>query len=455
MRRLTLLGLLVLTSLGLRCAQNSQKAALDEPATPRGTLERQPYLVTVTDSSAVVRWRTIAPDQPGIRFWADGDTVTGKVAETGRDQTFEMLHLDPATKYTYQIQLGDTLWSDAVEFETFPEPGSRDAFTFLVLGDSGTHNESQLALARPLNEEKAAFMIHVGDLAYTDGTDRQFTDNYFDVYAPLLKRTPVFPSPGDHDLRTQGGKPYIDALTPPGGRNSGSPLYYSFTYGNARFISLFSKPEGEKTTAEGGLMTDPSSEQYQWLLRQLSAARNDPDIDWIFVFFHHPPYSASTGFGGHGSDLTIRRTISPLMDGYRVPFVFNGHDHDYQRSKPIRGNQVVDDGEGTVYLVSGGGGGRWTFRGTGADWFSAFTQQIHEFVRIKIDHYSLSLEAVNDRGDVFDSYEMSIPDEYRKPAVDEREAAPLSLQPTVEGRSEAAPDSAATPSATTGGSNPR
>ena len=43
MHRYLVLGLLALTvSLGLRCAQNSERAALDEPITPPGTVEREP-----------------------------------------------------------------------------------------------------------------------------------------------------------------------------------------------------------------------------------------------------------------------------------------------------------------------------------------------------------------------------------------------------------------------------
>jgi hypothetical protein len=419
------LVILLISTLGLRCARNTERAALDEPITPPGTVEREPYLVTVTDTTAVVRWWTYQPAQPGVRFWsAEGDTTELVLEERGQHHTFQMLSLLPATEYTYQIQINDTLWSEATSFRTFPLPGSKDPFTFLVLGDSGTRSAGQLALAQHFNQEEPAFIIHTGDVAYMDGTPEQYTNNHFEVYAPILKRVPLFPAPGDHDLRTLNGEPYFDAFTPPEGRDSGSPLYYSFTYGNARFISLDSQ-SSEEHAARYGYLGDPSSEQYQWLLRQLSAARADAGIDWIIVYFHHPPYSAATGFAGHGSDLALRRAISPLMDGYRVPIVFNGHDHDYQRMRPLRGNAVVEDGEGTVYVVTGGGGGRTTFRGTGTDWFTAYTQQVYSYVRAHVDQYTMKIEAVNLDGQVFDTYEFSIPEEQRKPRL--RQAEPLAF----------------------------
>ncbi|HUP02112.1 MAG TPA: metallophosphoesterase family protein [Gemmatimonadota bacterium] len=417
--------LLLIATLGLRCARNTERAALDEPITPPGTVEREPYLVSVSDTSAVLRWSTFQPAQPGIRLWAEADTTELVLESRGRDHTFQMLELLPATEYTYQIQINDTLWSETASFRTFPVPGSKEPFQFIMFGDSGMLSAGQLALAEHLNQEEPALMIHAGDVAYPDGTEQELTVKHFAVYAPILKRVPFFPSMGDHDLRTRFGEPYIEAFTPPGGRvTSESPHYYSFTYGNVRFISLNSKAS-EEHAIRFGYLGDPSSDQYQWLLRQLSLARADPGIDWIIVYNHHPPYSASTGFGGHGSDLALRRSISPLLDGYRVPFMFSGHDHDYQRSRPIRGNAIAEDGEGTVYVVSGGGGGRTTFRGTGADWFTEVSQQVYHYVRADVDHYTIRLEAVNLDGNVFDTYEVSIPEDLRKPWL--KEAVPLTM----------------------------
>jgi hypothetical protein len=43
---------------------------------------------------------------------------------------------------------------------------------------------------------------------------------------------------------------------------------------------------------------------------------------------------------------------------YQVDLVVNGHDHDYERSFPVRGfdNNAGDTSRGTVFLVLGGGG---------------------------------------------------------------------------------------------------
>lgn len=435
MRRGLLFALIVLlSSTALRCSRNGETARADEPLTEAGSgVERDPYFVDMTDTTAVIRWRTWAPRTASFRYWSDeGDTVSVTLSESSRNHTVTMDGLLPSTAYHYQISIGDTAWSQAAEFHTFQPPGSKEPFTFLAFGDSGTRNSAQLALAQQINAEDAEVILHMGDLAYTDGTSLEFTRNHFAVYAPILKRVPLFPTPGDHDWRTGLGDVYEEAFTPPGGRASGSPFYYVFTVGNVRFVSLDSKDDEPHARAYGYL-GDPSSDQYQWLLRALSAARADPGIDWIIVYFHHPPYSASTGFGGHGSHLPTRRALSPLMDGYRVPLVFSGHDHDYQRTRPIRGNRIVDEGEGTVYVVTGGAGGRFSFRGTGADWFTAYADQIVHYVRVRVDHYDLRLEAVDRDGNVFDSYDMSIPEERRKPWVRPSEILAVDSLPATTG----------------------
>src|SRR5688572_30693343 len=107
-RRAAALALLAACSLGLRCARNTETVALDEPITPPGTVEREPYLVVVTDSTAVVRWTTFNSEQPGIRFWTEaGDTTSLVLSSEGTNHTFEMLDLQPDTEYTYQIQIND------------------------------------------------------------------------------------------------------------------------------------------------------------------------------------------------------------------------------------------------------------------------------------------------------------------------------------------------------------
>jgi hypothetical protein len=85
----------------------------------------------------------------------------------------------------------------------------------------------------------------------------------------------------------------------------------------------------------------------------------------------HAPGRLSTVDKFNGADLGIREEWVPLFDKYNVDLVVCGHEHHYERSHPIRGQEanqtltpkpvslatdVIDTTKGTVHMVIGGGG---------------------------------------------------------------------------------------------------
>lgn len=87
--------------------------------------------------------------------------------------------------------------------------------------------------------------------------------------------------------------------------------------------------------------------QTLWLERTLAQARRDRGIDMIVVFMHQCALSSARA---NGSDLGIRRAWLPLFDRYEVDLVLSGHEHNYERSYPVRG---YDRGaHGTVVATS-------------------------------------------------------------------------------------------------------
>jgi hypothetical protein len=79
----------------------------------------------------------------------------------------------------------------------------------------------------------------------------------------------------------------------------------------------------------------------------------------------------STADKFNGADLGIREEWVPLFDRHGVDLVVCGHEHHYERSHPIRGQEsnatltpvaaatateVIDTTKGTVHMVIGGGG---------------------------------------------------------------------------------------------------
>ena len=230
--------------------------------------------------------------------------------------------------------------------------------------------------------------IHVGDMAYGDGTDRQFQRNFFEVYDPTLRNTVCWPSMGNHEGHTSRGisgfGPYYDAYVVPtaaeaGGLPSGTEAYDSFQIGAVHFVCLDSHDLDRK----------PTGAMAQWLKADLDQAEGD----WLIAFWHHPPYTK----GSHDSDregqlIEMRTHIMPIMEAGGVDVVLTGHSHIYERSMLVDGayetpttadGVILDDGdgnpdgdgayaksaglhphEGTIQIVTGHGGASLSRRGT-------------------------------------------------------------------------------------------
>ncbi|HEY2287426.1 MAG TPA: metallophosphoesterase family protein [Streptosporangiaceae bacterium] len=82
--------------------------------------------------------------------------------------------------------------------------------------------------------------------------------------------------------------------------------------------------------------------QTRWLEKTLARLRRDPFADMIVVFMHQCAMSSSVP--GNGSDLGIRRAWLPLFDKYEVDLVLSGHEHDYERTFPVRGYDAGQHG---------------------------------------------------------------------------------------------------------------
>jgi len=108
--------------------------------------------------------------------------------------------------------------------------------------------------------------------------------------------------------------------------------------------------------------------QKAFLESTLEAARASNDIDWIVVVMHQVAISTAIPF--NGCELGVRQEWLPLFDKYGVDLVVTGHEHHYERSFALRGQEgqysrpvaasnetdTIDTRAGTVHMVLGGGG---------------------------------------------------------------------------------------------------
>ena len=253
-------------------------------------------------------------------------------------------------------------------------PAGRAAFRFTSFGDLATPNTAwvlsygQSAYAVEAVESfQPLFHLLNGDLCYANLNPtaqpevwRDFGNNNQTSAASR----PWMPCLGNHEVEfyngPQGFTSYLSRYTLPDNRVPGfGGRWYSFRIGSVLFVSLDADDvifQDAAAFVAGPAALVPAAgtghpaikpgtsfyirgysggAQTAWLERTLAAGRRDETVDWIIVQMHQ--CAASSSSTGNGSDLGIRQEWLPLFDRYQVDLVLCGHDHDYERSFPVRG----------------------------------------------------------------------------------------------------------------------
>jgi alkaline phosphatase D len=140
----------------------------------------------------------------------------------------------------------------------------------------------------------------------------------------------------DDVIYQDGAANYVidTANTPPETTTTGASIPNGTTT-YTRFYTGGLKPGAKNNSLVPDYASGKPNLQTIWLERTLAQARRDPSVDMIVVFMHQ--CAMSTSVPGNGSDLGIRQAWLPMFDKYEVDLVLSGHEHDYERTYPVRG----------------------------------------------------------------------------------------------------------------------
>lgn len=408
------------------CFTGAQSKAAEETAADL-QIVKGPYLQWPTRNSMTIMWETSLEASSRVtvfktkRLHAHGRPPghtpgLNSVADSGKltsDDTFETIHevivdeLLPGTDYNYRVfsrdRAGQVIESDEYSFRTAVD---RDVpFSFGITSETGGSGQPQynIPLFHEMSLLRPDFVLLAGDMVMNGPEYGDWDKFLFTPGRELFVNTPFYLCLGNHEMLTKDGKladesPWFNRFMsyPPPER------YYSFDYGNAHFTAIDSITTVDYRANEKGEISPvlrggsdglrPGSTQYDFLVNDLKSSM----AVWKFVFFHYSPY-VSADF-----EVDALRELCPVFEKYGVDFVVTSHTIVYERSHPIRSNQIDHD-DGTIYLVAGGSGSYPQWLTPKRAWHTAMSRAVPHFVQFSIARNVLELKVFDYEGQLFDT----------------------------------------------------
>ena len=283
-------------------------------------------------------------DMTGNEFpEAKAKTVNAKIEKAQADGYYAnkatMSDLEENTAYVYRVG-NNGHWSKTYTTTT----KSKGDFSFLFAGDPQLGSSGDLASDKdgwkktldlvntnPLFKD-VHFIQNAGDHVEAGKNESQY-DAYLSNYqGSVVYSTPFANAVGNHDY---AGTAYNDHFNLPNVSNLGSSGQgnaqgdYYYIYNNALMLVLNSN---NRSTAE----------HEEFIKNTLAKTKDNQDIKWKIVVFHHSIYSSAS----HASDndiLARRDTLAPMFSQNGIDLVLMGHDHVYTRSMLMDGTTALKD----------------------------------------------------------------------------------------------------------------
>jgi predicted MPP superfamily phosphohydrolase len=253
-----------------------------------------------------------------------------------------------------------------------PSTATLSNFNFAAVGDTNCNSITE-NIVEDIQAKAPEIVLGLGDYIYNDDS----ADCWLEIVEPI-----------DNIMKIAIGNHETGAILTELMEHYGlTDQYYSFDYQNVHI-----------TVMSDYVPDEIGSEQHDFVQNDLAKAAADPNIDWIVVSHHSQKYASTQNYDI--PDENEWNTIyHPLFEQYNVDLVLQGHQHNYQRTYPIKYNidtpinPIITDRnrstytnpEGQIYLTVGtGGASLHSLNGNKAPYIITAQDEVYGFLNVDI-----------------------------------------------------------------------
>ncbi len=377
-------------------------------------VDRPCIVQSVTESSAIVKWRWIKPLPCRLVYGTSveyGDTIDGK---SGIEMEVLISGLKASTVYYYNLMLyGAPVFLDREEYRFVTSPsGVQDPVVFAAIGETrgggGKYNyeaDHRSVIESIVRYSNPNLLIHTGNLG--DKDDEEGWRRFFFGERNLLRQCPIYPVRGDNDWSAGEFRSNFAFPVP---ETPGLPLCYSFTLGPVYFINLdisYAQPDNYYREAIG-----PGTLQYKWLTDELRSQKR-AGYRFTVVTFQCPLFPL------HQDSSSLTEILYPLLEQNHVDMVLNGGYREF-----------IYMNRNSIHCFVTGGGGAVLEKASETDEDVKYSRSVFHHLRFKAGFDQLSVEAVDTTGEVFFTQIISAFKE-KQPQPQQQEQEQKELKPAV------------------------
>jgi PKD repeat protein len=266
--------------------------------------------------------------------WADGTHSTGSSATLST--LIEVSHAyGNVGQYAVQVGVTDKDGSTGVDQVAITVSPVGTAEIFTGAGNISTCTNNRDELTAQLLDGIPGLVYALGDNAFPDGAAADYANCYQPTWGRHKDRT--WPVMGNHEYQSPAAAPAFAYWGPRAGPSGLG--YYSYDLGDWHVIVL-----------NDNIAYMTGTTQYEWLQADLAANAKR----CVLALWHVPLYLSSEEAGYF--ENPSRRVLWNALYAGGADVVLNGHQHHYERFKPMTPAGAVDNVKGIRQFNVGNGG---------------------------------------------------------------------------------------------------